>query len=103
MFVHTLLFFAYSKNIFPYIGKIFDKKECFYEYKPNKQIILPKTVATTESLQCFYNNYMNTNATTECTGLGYRMPDNSEEWNACREVFDFLPVPFPDSEDTKQQ
>ena len=21
----------------------------------------------------FYNNYMNTNATTECTGLGYRM------------------------------
>mgnify|MGYP000084445470 CR=1 FL=1 len=23
----------------------------------------------------FYNNYMNTNATTECTGLGYRMPD----------------------------
>lgn len=49
------------------------------------------------------NNYMNTNATTECTGLGYRMPDNSEEWNACREVFDFLPVPFPDSEDTKQQ
>ena len=30
----------------------------------------------------FYNNYMNTNATTECTGLGYRMPDNSEEWNA---------------------
>ena len=26
----------------------------------------------------FYNNYMNTNATTECTGLGYRMPDNSE-------------------------
>ena len=51
----------------------------------------------------FYNNYMNTNATTECTGLGYRMPDNSEEWNACREVFDFLLVPFPDSEDTKQQ
>ena len=51
----------------------------------------------------FYNNYMNTNATTECPGLGYRMPDNSEEWNAYREVFDFLPVPFPDSEDTKQQ
>ena len=51
----------------------------------------------------FYNNYMNTNATTECTGLGYRMPDTSEEWNACREVFDFLPVSFPDSEDTKQQ
>ena len=50
-----------------------------------------------------YDNYLNTNATTECTGLGYRMPDNSEEWNACREVFDFLPVPFPDSEDTKQQ
>ena len=103
MFVHTLLFFAYSKNIFPYIGKIFDKKECFYEYKIHKQIILPKTAATTNPYNVFYNNYMNTNATTECTGLGYRMPDNSEEWNACREVFDFLPVPFPDSEDTKQQ
>ena len=51
----------------------------------------------------FYNNYMNTNATTECTGLGYRMPDNLEEWDAYRQVFDFLPVPFPDSEDTKQQ
>ena len=76
MFVHTLLFFAYSKNIFPYIGKIFDKKECFYEYKIQKQIILPKTAATTKSLNVFYNNYMNTNATTECTGLGYRMPDN---------------------------
>ena len=35
------------------LGKIFDKKECFYEYKIHKQIILPKTAATTESLQCF--------------------------------------------------
>ena len=49
----------------------------------------------------FYDNYLNTNATTECTGLGYRMSDNLEEWDAYRQIFDFLPVPFLDSEDTK--
>lgn len=50
----------------------------------------------------FYDNYLNTNATTECTGLGYRMPDNLEEWDAYRQVFDFLPVPFLNSEDINQ-
>lgn len=49
----------------------------------------------------FYDNYLNTNATTECTGLGYRMTHTREEWDACRQVFDFLPVPFLDSEDMK--
>lgn len=47
----------------------------------------------------YYNNYLNTNAATECTGLGYRMPLDQEEWNAYRKIFDFLPVPFQDSED----
>ena len=47
----------------------------------------------------YYNNYLNTNAATECTGLGYRMPLDQEEWNAYRNIFDFLPVPFQDSED----
>ena len=50
----------------------------------------------------FYDNYLNTNATTECTGLGYRMPDNLEDWDAYRQVFDFLPVPFLNSEDINQ-
>ena len=50
----------------------------------------------------FYDNYLNTNATTECTGLGYPMPDNLEEWDAYRQVFDFLPVPFLNSEDINQ-
>ena len=50
----------------------------------------------------FYDNYLNTNATTECTGLGYCMPDNLEEWDAYRQVFDFLPVPFLNSEDINQ-
>ena len=50
----------------------------------------------------FYDNYLNTNATTECTGHGYRMPDNLEEWDAYRQVFDFLPVPFLNSEDINQ-
>ena len=53
----------------------------------------------------FYNNYMNTNATTECNkDFGYRMARiTRRNGMPCREVFDFLPVPFPDSEDTKQQ
>ena len=54
------------------------------------------------SYNIFYDNYLNTNATTECTGLGYRMPDNLEEWDAYRQVFDFLPVPFLNSEDINQ-
>ena len=51
----------------------------------------------------YYDNYLNTNATTECTGLGYRMPDNLEEWDAYRQIFDFSPVPFLDSEDMKYE
>ena len=49
----------------------------------------------------YYDNYLKTNAATECTGLGYRMPITREEWDACRKVFDFLPVPFQDPEDIK--
>lgn len=30
------------------------------------------------------------------------MPDNLEEWDAYRQVFDFLPVPFLNSEDINQ-
>ena len=64
---------------------------------------VPGTSVLQNPYNIFYDNYLNTNATTECTGLGYRMPDNLEEWNACRQVFDFLPVPLLDSEDIKQQ
>ena len=47
----------------------------------------------------YYDNYLNTKAATECTGLGYRMALDLDQWNAYRTVFDFLPVPFQDLED----
>lgn len=40
-----------------------------------------------------YNNYLNTNSCTECTGLMYRAAEDHEEWEAYREIFDFTPVP----------
>lgn len=40
----------------------------------------------------FYDNYMNTNAATEATGLIYSAADSGEEWNAYRDIFDFEPI-----------
>lgn len=46
-----------------------------------------------------YDNYLDTNACTECTGLMYRAPDGRKEWDAYREVFDFTAKPpAPDQE-----
>lgn len=72
-------------------------KKSFRVYSDTRQSVLQNPY------NIFYDNYLNTNAATECTGLGYRMPDNLEEWDAYRQIFDFLPVPFLDSEDIKQQ
>ena len=71
--------------------------------KSSQATSYPKQSVLQNPYNIFYDNYLNTNATTECTGLGYRMPTNLEEWNSCRQVFDFLPVPVLDSEDIKQQ
>ena len=66
----------------------------------SKQHVSHKTETSIQNpYNVYYNNYLNTNAATECTGLGYRMPLDQEEWNAYRKIFDFLPVPFQDSED----
>ena len=41
----------------------------------------------------YYDNYLNTNACTECTGLMFRVADDLMEWDSYREVFDFTPTP----------
>lgn len=46
----------------------------------------------------FYENYLNTNACTECTGLMYQAVADREDWDAYRDVFDFTPKP-PREED----
>ena len=40
-----------------------------------------------------YDNYMNTNAATEVTGLVPSGEYSREEWDAYREIFNFEPVP----------
>lgn len=40
-----------------------------------------------------YDNYLNTNACTECTGLIPSLSEDAEEWDAYREIFDFEAVP----------
>lgn len=40
-----------------------------------------------------YDNYMNTNATTEVTGLIPTGDYGAEEWDLYRDIFDFEPIP----------
>ena len=42
-----------------------------------------------------YENYLDTNACTECTGLMPNGADGLEEWEAFREIFDFIPQAPP--------
>ena len=41
----------------------------------------------------FYDNYLTTNACTECTGLIPSLAENASQWNAYRDMFDFEAVP----------
>lgn len=43
--------------------------------------------------QVFYDNYLTTNACTECTGLIPSLAEDASEWNAYRDIFDFEAVP----------
>ena len=48
----------------------------------------------------YYENYLDTNACTECTGLMPRAARSREQWDAFRDVFDFTPKPpVPDNDD----
>ena len=46
-----------------------------------------------------YDNYLNTNACTECTGLISIPAKDNDEWENYRKIFDFIPDP---SEKTKE-
>ncbi len=48
-----------------------------------------------------YENYLDTNACTECTGLMPNGADSRREWDAYREIFDFIPVPDTNEDFTK--
>ena len=48
-----------------------------------------------------YENYLDTTACTECTGLMYRVAQNCEEWDTYREIFDFTAKP-PKNDSKKQ-
>ena len=43
----------------------------------------------------FYDNYLDTNACTECTGLMPAAAENRDDWDAYREIFDFTPEHLP--------
>ena len=45
-----------------------------------------------------YENYLNTNACTECTGLMPKTPDGQKEWDSYLEIYDFLPIPPKDQD-----
>lgn len=40
----------------------------------------------------YYENYLDTNACTECTGLIPCEAHSREEWDSYRDIFDFSPV-----------
>ena len=44
----------------------------------------------------YYENYLDTNACTECTGLMPKAVPDREQWDAYRDVFDFTVAPAPD-------
>ena len=37
------------------------------------------------------DNYLDTDACTECTGLIYKAAEDRKEWDSYREVYDFTP------------
>ena len=47
----------------------------------------------------FYDNYLNTNACTECTGLISTPAKDNEEWENYRKIFDFIPDPSDESKE----
>lgn len=51
----------------------------------------PKADNKKNPYQICYDNYMNTNADTECTGLLYQPAHNHEEWENSHEIFNFYP------------
>lgn len=40
----------------------------------------------------YYDNYMDTAADTECTGLIHRAAENLEEWENYKDIVNFIPA-----------
>lgn len=51
----------------------------------------------TDPYNVSYENAMDTDACTECTGLIYNPAENGEEWDAYQEIFDFATHRYPQS------
>lgn len=48
-----------------------------------------------------YENYLDTPACTECTGLMPRVAHDREEWDAYRNIYDFTAKPPKENSDPK--
>ena len=57
---------------------------------------------TEDPYHVYYENYLDTNACTECTGLIPCEAHSDEEWDAYRDIFDFTPVPSSSKETPDQ-
>lgn len=59
----------------------------------------PQEKNTQNPYHIYYDNYLDTNACTECTGLINHGIDSREQWDSFRQIFDFIPA----SEDTNEK
>lgn len=59
---------------------------------------LPKEKENENPYHISYENYLNTNACTECTGLMPNGADSRQEWEDYREIFDFIPLSSRDED-----
>lgn len=52
----------------------------------------PQEKNTKNPYHIYYDNYLDTNACTECTGLINHGIDSREQWDSFRQIFDFIPA-----------
>ena len=52
----------------------------------------PQEKNTQNPYHIYYDNYLDTNACTECTGLINHGIDSREQWDSFRQIFDFIPA-----------
>lgn len=52
----------------------------------------PQEKNTQNSYHIYYDNYLDTNACTECTGLINHGIDSREQWDSFRQIFNFIPA-----------
>ena len=66
------------------------------EYRNQKETEFPQN--NSNPYHVYYENYLDTNACTECTGLIPYEAHSGEEWDAYRDISDFTPVPSSSKE-----